>query len=131
MAEPQAPEIDQPAAQATDRWAYVLTEPVEGVHDGYTVHLSKPTDAQLLVLLRLIDNDAPIDAVRLYGDVLEALMDSEKREGFLVQRGLAKGHLNEDHFSEMGPAVIRHYFPEVENREQRRAAARATRRPKR
>lgn len=129
MTEPQAPVIDAPEPGKVERFEHVIVEPVEGVHTGYVVHFSKPTNEQLMVLLRLLDlaEDAPADAVRLYGDTLEALMD--EREGFRVQRGLIKGHVKEEHISEMGPVVIRHYFPEAEgNRETRRAA---TRRPKR
>lgn len=134
MTEPQALDIDLPADAEPERWPYVIAEPIEGVHDGYTVHVTKPTDAQLLVLLRLVDlteDNAP-DAVRLYGDVLEHLMDQEKREGFRVQRGLIKGHVTEEDFIKMGPEIIKHYFPgAIDNREARRAGAKATRRPKR
>lgn len=135
MSEPQAPDIDaMPEPKDGDRWAYVMAEPVEGVHAGYTVHVTKPTDAQLLVLLRLLDlvEDAAADAVRLYGDTLEALMDAEAREPFRVQRGLIKGHLTEDDFIKMGPEIIKHYFPgAIDNRQARRQGAKATRRPKR
>ena len=130
MTEPQAPPIDAPAEG--ERWEYVIKEPVEDVHAGYVVHVTKPTDAQLLVLLRLTDlaDDNPADAVRLYGDTLEALMDGEKREGFRVQRGLIRGHLDENDFAEMGPEIIKHFFPgAIDNREARRAGAKATRRP--
>jgi hypothetical protein len=135
MTEPQAPAIDTPEETPEgERWEYVIKEPVEDVHTGYVVHVTKPTDAQLLVLLRLVDSmeDNAADSVRLYGDVLEALMDEEKREGFRVQRGLIKGHLDENDFINMGPEIIKHFFPgAIDNRAARRAGAQATRRPKR
>ncbi len=100
MSEPQAPVIEDAA-----RWPYEIKP-------GYTVHLTKPTESQLLVLLRLLDlvEERPADAVRLYGDALDALMD--EGESFRCQRGLIKGDLEPEDFSKMGPAVIRHFYPE-------------------
>ena len=118
MTEPQAPVIED-----APRWASEMAP-------GYTVHLSKPTEAQLLVLLRLMDmiEDDPASAVRLYGDTLDSLMD--EGESFRCQRGLIKGDLEPDHFSKMGPDVIRHFYPEQMQSAAPKNGPTATRRPK-
>jgi hypothetical protein len=131
MAEPQAPEIDTPAEAADERFEYVIKAPVEGVHAGYVVHLAKPNEAQLLVLLRLVDviEDSAVDGARLYGDALESMM--APGEGHRVQRGLLKGHLEVEDFGNIGPAAIRHFYPEIMAKaEQKQHGPAATRKPR-
>lgn len=144
MSEPQAPEIDIPAEPADGQpepeqqdtpyqFKHVVKEPVPGAHAGYVVHLKEPTEAQLFVLLRMVDmvGDNPLGAVRLYGDAIEELMPTE--ESHRLQRGLLKGHLEPEDFINVGPACIRHYFPELNVQSEPEAdkgGPKATRRPK-
>lgn len=132
MSEPQAPEVDEPTdPQEPERFEHVVKAAVEGVHPAYIASLSQPTEAQLLVLVRMADmvDDSPLNAVRLYSDAIEALMLPE--ESHRLQRGLLRGHLTPEDFVEVGPAAIRHYFPELmENRAQKTHGPAATRRPK-
>jgi len=109
----EAPEIE--------RFAYTVGVDRKGqIGEGgkpreLVVHLAKPTDEQLLVLLRLVDlaEDDPMGTVRLYGDVVDALMDAERGEPLRVQRWLLQGRVTALEVTEIGMAAIRHWFPGV------------------
>lgn len=108
MSEP--PVIDQPTEETAEVEERLEYEVKKG--SGLVVHLAKPNEAQMMVLVRMVDllEDAPVDAVRLYGDALEKLM--EPGEGFRCQRALLSGKIEIEDFVEMGPAVLRHFYPE-------------------
>lgn len=96
------------------RWRYVIgTDRKEPDKGELVVHLSRPSEEQLLVLLRLVDlaEDDQMGTVRLYGDALDALMaPGEPRR---CARWLLQGRIHASDFIAVGPAAIRHFWPEV------------------
>lgn len=101
------------------RWRYVIgvdakdPEPDEEKKRRLTVHLTKPSEEQLLVLLRLVDlaEDDQVGTVRLYADALDALM--APGESHRCQRWLLQGRIKADDFVAVGPAAISHFWPEM------------------
>lgn len=100
------------------RWRYVIgrdaKDPApEDERRPLVVHLKQPDEAQLLVLLRLVDlaEDDQMGAVRLYADALDALMaPGESRR---CQRWLLQGRIPAEDFIAVGAEAIRHYWPEL------------------
>jgi hypothetical protein len=101
------------------RWRYVIgrdakdPNPDPDKRRPLEIHLSEPTEAQLLVLLRLIDlaEDDAMGTVRLYGDALDALM--APGESHRCQRWLLQGRLTAEQFVAVGPEAIKHFWPEL------------------
>lgn len=106
------------------RWRYVIAE-------GLEAHLQKPTEEQLLVLLRMSDilDDDTTGAIRLYGDALDALMLPD--EAHRCRRWLLQGKVKAEAFVNVGPAAIRHWFPGTLDKEAPTNGPQARRRPRR
>jgi hypothetical protein len=101
------------------RWRYVIgvdtrdPAPDDADKRRLIVHLTKPTEEQVLVLLRLVDlaEDDQMGTVRLYADALDALMAAG--ESHRCQRWLLQRRIDAMQFAEVGPAVLRHYWPDL------------------
>jgi hypothetical protein len=102
----------------TPRWRYIVgrdakDDAPEAERRPLVLHLTQPDEAQLLVLLRLVDlaEDDQMATVRLYADALDALM--APGESHRCQRWLLQRRIPAEEFIAIGPAVIRHYWPEL------------------
>lgn len=101
------------------------------------LHLKRPTDEQLTVLLRLQSmlEDMPLNGVQLYLDLLGALMRPDEEQWCL--RAMLRGALKLEAFTETARATLYHFHPELEQaakeaeRTSRTHGPAATRRPKR
>lgn len=96
----------------------------EGVEDPYQfeytlegasrpIHLMKPNDAQIAVLLRLENmlEDAPVAGSQLYMDALGALMSDEDEQWCLRQ--LLRGQVELQAFADLARQALLHYYPEL------------------
>jgi hypothetical protein len=101
------------------RWRYVIghdakdPDPDVSKRRALEVNLSKPSQEQLLVLLRLVDlaEDDEVSTVRLYGDAIDALM--APGESLRCQRWLLRGRVTAEEFGRVAPAAVEHFWPEV------------------
>ena len=77
------------------------------------IHLRRPTDAQVAVLVRLDSmlEDAPVSGVQLYMDALGALMDDEDEQKCL--RWLLRGKIQLEAFADLARQTLLHYYPEL------------------
>jgi hypothetical protein len=100
------------------RWRFVVgldakdPEPDEKKRRPLAIHLAKPNEEQLLVLLRLMDlaEDDGVATVRLFADVIDALM--APGESHRCQRWLLQGRIKAEQFANIASSVIEHYWPE-------------------
>lgn len=101
------------------------------------IHLRKPTDAQMAVLMRLESmlEDAPVSGVQLYMDALGALMDDDDEQWCL--RALLRGKIALEPFADLGRQVLFHFYPDLKKAAEEREKTskthgpQATRRPRR
>lgn len=101
------------------------------------IHLKKPTEEQLTVLLRLESmlEDMPLNGAQLYLDLLGALMRPEDEQWCL--RALLRGQIKVEVFTATAKEALFHHFPELKKaaddaeRTSRSHGPQATRRPKR
>lgn len=100
------------------------------------IHLQKPNDQQVAVILRLQSmlEDAPLQGVQLYMDALGSLMREEDEQWCL--RALLRGKITLEMFTDTARETLFHFFPELKKAyEEREKTSKqhgpATRRPAR
>lgn len=124
---------DQDEESKVEEFAFAYTLP----GTEHPIHLRKPNDAQMAVLLRLESmlEDAPVSGVQLYMDALGALMPDEDEQWCL--RALLRGKVELEAFADVGRQALFHYYPELKKlaeeneRTSKQHGPVATRRPRR
>lgn len=130
-------QAEEAEAQAEEAEAKVFAFAYTLAGADHPIHLRKPNDAQMAVLLRLESmlEDAPVSGVQLYMDALGALMPDEDEQWCL--RALLRGKVELEAFADVGRQALFHYYPELKKRaeENERTSKQhgpaATRRPRR
>jgi hypothetical protein len=126
-------QAEEPEAEQSEEYAFEYTLPGA----GRPIHLRKPNDAQMAVLLRLESmlEDSPVAGVQLYMDSLGALMPDADEQWCM--RALLRGKVELDDFADIGRQTLFHYYPELKKQaEERERTSKqhgptATRRPRR
>jgi hypothetical protein len=101
------------------------------------IHLSRPSEEQMAVMLRLMSMlaDAPVSGVQLYMDSLGSLMSEDDEQWCLRQ--LLHGRIKLEAFADVARQTLYHYYPELKakveeaERTSKTHGPAATRRPRR